>query len=178
LPGDTGHRRRIVESLQQIENQLFAVAAANEINLRHLELEQLSVQCGEYAAKSNFNVRIGGANLTGENLGIGVARGGKKAQANEVGLFATNVLQYNFIGRLRVGLIEHEALVAGALEHRGKRHDADGWKSHHLDAAVFCAHLRGNCVELGIADMHQEYFHGRPLPLNPISYVMTPPVAS
>ena len=40
------------------------------------------------------------------------------------------------VGGLGVGLVEHHALVAGPLEHRGERHDADGREAHDLDAAV------------------------------------------
>ena len=65
----------------------------------------------------------------------------------------------DLVRSLRIGLIEHHAVVPGPLEHGRQRHDADGRKPHHADVAI-----RGPClvrqgVELRVANVNQEYSH-------------------
>ena len=55
-------------------------------------------------------------------------------------LDSPNLADDDIVGRRGVGLVEYEALVAGALEHRAERHDADRREAHDLQPAV----LRGS----------------------------------
>ena len=63
----------------------------------------------------------------------------------------------DLVGRFGIGLVEHHALVTGAFEHRGKRHDADRRESHDADVAVGGARGRRQRVELWIADVDEKY---------------------
>ena len=102
----------------------------------HCGLTSCGVERREDAAERQLDVGIGRANLTGEHLGVGIARRREKAHADEVRLLPPHLVDDHFVGRVGVGLIEHRDLVAGALEHRRERHDADGREAHDLQASV------------------------------------------
>src|SRR5215472_5905031 len=70
-PSESRDRDGIFDLLEQIENELLAVAAADKIHFRALQFHQGSVEGGEDAAEGEFHPRICGADLTGENLGVG-----------------------------------------------------------------------------------------------------------
>ena len=57
----------------------------------------------------------GGANLTGEDLGVRVTRRAQKTQPDQVGLLSANLVNNDLIRCLRIGLIKYHALVPGAL---------------------------------------------------------------
>ena len=142
FPSETRDFVRIIQSFEQIEDQLFAVAAAHEIHLWTLKLDEFGVQRGKHAAKGQANTGIGGANLTGKDLGVWVTRRAQKTQADQVGLLSANLVNNDFIRGLRIGLIEHHALVPGAFNHRGKRHDPDRRETHDPYIAVLCSGRR------------------------------------
>ncbi len=83
----------------------------------------------------------------------------KKAQPDQRGLLLANLLDDDLVGRFGIGLVEHHALVAGALEHRRERHDADRRKPHDADIAVGGARRCRQRIELWIADVDQEDTH-------------------
>ena len=56
------------------------------------------------------------------------------------------------------GLVEHHTLVAGLLEHRRERHDADGREAHHPNTAVLCTCFSREGVELWVANVDEENF--------------------
>ena len=161
LPGHAGDRVGIVQALEQIDDELLAVAAADEVDFRALRLDERRVQRREDAAERELDVGIGGAQLPGEDLGVGIARRRQEAHADEVRLLPPHLVDDDVVGRLGVGLIEHRDLVAGALEHRGERHDADRRKAHDLQPAVRCPRLPRDGVELRVANVDQECSHGR-----------------
>ena len=142
FPSETRDVVRIIQSFEQIEDQLFAVAAAHEIHLWTLLLDEFGVQRGKHAAKGQADTGIGGANLTGEDLGVRVTRRAQKTQPDQVGLLSANLVNNDLIRCLRIGLVKHHALVPGAFDHRGERHDPDRRETHHPYIAVLGAGRR------------------------------------
>src|SRR5204863_5720170 len=67
LPGHAGHGRRILEPLEEVQEQLLAVAAADEIDLGHLHLDELGVERREDAAERDLDLGIGRPELPGED---------------------------------------------------------------------------------------------------------------
>ena len=160
LPGDAGHRVGIVQVLEQVDDELLAVAAAHEVDFRALRLDQRRVQRREHPAERQLDGGIGRAQLPREDLGVGIARGRQEAHADEIRLLPPHLVDDDGVGRVGIGLIEHRDLVAGALEHRGEGHDADRWKSHDLPPAVRGPRLPWDGVELRIANVDQEGSQG------------------
>ena len=160
LPGDASHRVGIVQALEQIDDELLAVAPAHEVDFLALRLDQRRVQRREHPAERQLDVGIGRAQLPREDLGVGIARGRQEAHADEVRLLPPQLVDDDGVGRVGIGLIEHRDLVAGALEHRGEGHDADRWKSHDLQTAVRCPRVPWDGVKLRIANVDQEGSHG------------------
>jgi hypothetical protein len=66
-------------------------------------------------------------------------------------------LNDDFVRRFRIGLVEHNALVTGALHDGRKRHDANRRKAHDSDVAIFGASFGGQGVELRIPNVNKEY---------------------
>ena len=62
----------ILDLFDQIENQLLAVAAADEIHFRTLQFHQRRIQGREHATEGDLDSGIGRADLPGEELGIGI----------------------------------------------------------------------------------------------------------
>ncbi len=62
----------------------------------------------------------------------------------------------DLVGCFGIGLIEHHALVAGAFDHRGERHDPDRRKTHHPDIAVLGAGRGRQRIKLGVAYMDKK----------------------
>ena len=125
-----------------------------------LGLHLRRVEGDEDASEGDLHLRVGGADAPGQDLGVGVAGRRQKAQPDEIGLLPAHLLQDHLVGRVRVGLVEHDALVPGALEHRGERHDADGRKPHDPVAPALGALRRGDRVELRVTNVNQEDAHG------------------
>ncbi len=142
FPGNTRDAIGIMQSFKQIEDQLFAIAAAHKIYFRTLELDELGVQRGKHPAKRKAYTRIGCANLTGKKLGVRVTRRAQKTQPDQVRLLSANLFDNDFIRCLRIRLIEHHAVVPGAFEHRGERHDSDWRETHDPHIAVLCSGRR------------------------------------
>ena len=92
LPGDARHRVGIVQALEQVEDELLAVAPADEVDFLALRLDERRVQRREDAAERQLDVGIGGADLAREDLGVGIARGRQKAHADEVRLLPPHLL--------------------------------------------------------------------------------------
>src|SRR5208337_1776035 len=120
-PGESRDRDRIVELFQEVENELLAVAAADKIHLRALLFHQGRVQGREYAAEGESDFGIDRANLTGENLGVGITGRAEKTQPHQLGLPLADLIYYDFVRGLGIGLIEQHAFMSGSLEHRGQR---------------------------------------------------------
>ena len=160
LPGHAGHRIGVVQALEQIDDQLFTISAADEVDLFALRLDELRVERREDTAERKLDVGIGGSQLTSEHLGVGVACGRQKANAHEIWLLAAHLFEDDVVGRFGVSLVEHRDLVAGAFEHRREGHDADGGKPHHLNTAVRGPLLAPDRVELRVANVDQEGSHG------------------
>ena len=161
LPRDASHRVGIVQALEQIDDELLAVAPAHEVDFRALRLDQWRVQRREHAAERQLDVGIGRTQLPREDLGVGIARGRQKAHADEVRLLPPQLVDDDGVGGVGIGLIEHRDLVAGALEHRGEGHDADRRKSHDLQTAVRRPSAPWDGVKLRIANVDQEDSHGQ-----------------
>ncbi len=159
LPGDASHRVGIVQVLEQVDDELLAVAPAHEVDFLALRLDQWRVQRREHPAERQLDVGIGRAQLPRQDLGVGIARGRQEAHADEVRLLPPQLVDDDRVRRVGIGLIEHRDLVAGALEHRGEGHDADRWKSHDLQAAVRRPRLPWDGVKLRIANVDQEGSH-------------------
>jgi hypothetical protein len=158
-PGDAQDAGGIVERREQVEDELLAIPAAHEVHLGTLELDQLRVQAGEDAAKGDPDPRVRRADLARQDLRVRVAGGGEEAQPDQVRLEARDLAQDDVVGRPRVGLIEHQALVPGPLQHRRQGHDADGREAHDLDAPVPPPPLGWDGVELRIADVDEDDLH-------------------
>ena len=90
-----------------------------------------------------------------QDLGVRVARRGEEAHADQVRLPPQDLRHDDVVRRVGVGLIEEQDLVAGALQDRGERHDADGRESHDLEAAVLSADVARDRVELRVADVDE-----------------------
>ena len=159
LPRHARHGVGIVQPLEQIDDQLFAVAAADEVDFLALRLDELRVERREDAAEGQLDVGIGGAELAGEHLGVGVARGRQEAHPHEVRLLTTHLVDDDLVGCFGIGLIEHRDLVAGALEHRREGHDADWREAHDLQAAVRGPLLARDRVKLRIANVDEKGSH-------------------
>ena len=72
------------------------------------------------------------------------------------GLLQANLFDDELVGRFRIGLVEHDALVPGAFEHRGQRHDADGREAHDANVTVRRPGRRRQRVELWVTDMDEK----------------------
>ena len=158
-PGQTGHTSRIFEPFEQIEEQLFAVSATHKIHFRTLQFDQCGIQAREDATKGQFDLQVGGANLTGQDLRVGIAGGAEETEADQGRLLPFDLLDDDLVGRIRVRLIEHHTLVPGLFEHRGEGHDADGRKAHHPDTAVFSTRFSWKRVKLWIANVDEKHTH-------------------
>src|SRR5207302_8201997 len=74
-------------------------------------------------------------------------------------MLSLDLLNDNLVGRLRISLVKHEALVPGPLEHRRERHDADRGKAHDANVAVSGAGLGWQGIKLWISDVDQKNQH-------------------
>ena len=83
----------------------------------------------------------------------------KKLSPMRTGLLPPDLFDDHLVGRFRVGLIKHNALVAGAFENRRKRHDADRRKTHNTNIAISSASRCRQGIELWIANVNQKYAH-------------------
>ena len=155
LPRHAHHAGRIVEPLDEIEDQLLTVAAADEVHFGHLALDVLGVQRREHAAEGELDIGSGHAQLAREDLGVRIARRREKAHPDEIRLPPEHFRHDDVVRRLGIGLVEEEDLVPRALQDRGERHDADRRKPHDLKPAVLAADVSGNRVELRIADVDE-----------------------
>ena len=150
---------RSFQAFDEVQQKLLAVAAADEVDLRALLLDEPRVQRGEHAAEREGHRGVGGADLPREDLGVRVARGAQETEADEPRALAPDLLDDDVVRRGRIGLIEHHALMPGSLEDRRQRHDADGREAHHPHVAVRGARGGRQRVELRIADVDQEDAH-------------------
>ena len=91
-PANPDNLLRVVQAIDEIENQLLSITAAHEVHLRALMLDQLRIEGGEYASERQLYILVGGAYLTGEHLRVRVAGGAEKAQADEIGLLSAKSL--------------------------------------------------------------------------------------
>src|SRR5688500_5275756 len=82
-PGHSIDTLRIINAIEQIQQQLLAVAPADKVHFRTLQLDEPSVEAGEASAKGQFHMIIRRAYLSCENLRVGVASGTEKAQSNQ-----------------------------------------------------------------------------------------------
>ena len=64
-PGQTGDADRVLKLFEKVEEQLFTIATADKIHLRTLQFDERSIQARKDAAEGQFDLRIGGTNLTG-----------------------------------------------------------------------------------------------------------------
>src|SRR5260370_14489143 len=83
-----------------------------------------------------------------ENLGVWISGGGKEAQAHQRRTLATYAVDDHIVGGLWIGLVEHDAFVTGALEHRRQRHDSDRRRSPYPKVAPFCPPLPRPSVQM------------------------------
>jgi hypothetical protein len=149
----------VLRGREQIEEQLLAVSPADEIHFRTLQFDKRGIQTCKDASESQFDLRVRGANLTGQDLRIGITGGTKETEADQGRLLPVDFLNDHLVRRVGVRLIEHHTLVAGLFEYRREGHDADGRKAHDPDTAVFCACFSRKSVELWVANVDQEYAH-------------------
>jgi hypothetical protein len=145
---------------EQVEEQLLAVSLADEIHFRTLQFDQCSVQTCKDASEGQLDLRVGGTNLTGQHLRVGIAGGTEKTEADQGRLLSIDFLDDHLVRRVGVRLIEHHTLVAGLFQYRREGHDADGRKAHDPDTAVFRACFRRECVELWVTNVDEKYPHG------------------
>jgi len=74
-------------------------------------------------------------------------------------LVPVNRLNDDGVGGLWICLVEHDTLVAGALQHGRERHDTNGRESHHPNAAILGVRLDRESVKLRVAHMDQADEH-------------------
>src|SRR5437016_13498893 len=106
--------------LHQIENELFTITSADKIHFRTLEFDQLGVERREHATKRQTHVCIRGADLPGENLRIGITGGTQETEPHENRLESVYLIDDDFVGRFRIRLVEHKALVRSEERRVGK----------------------------------------------------------
>ena len=82
-------------------------------------LDAVRIERGEDAAEGDLHAGVR-ADLPREDLRIRVACPGQEAQSHQVRLLVVDLSQDGLVGCLRVGLIEHHALMAGPLEDGGE----------------------------------------------------------
>ena len=104
--------------IDQVEDQLLAVAAADEVDFRALLLDERGVERGEDASEGELHAGIGGANLAREDLCVGIAGGGQEAEPDQSRTLAADLVEDYVVRRLGIRLVEHHAVVTGAFEHR------------------------------------------------------------
>ena len=75
--------RGIVETRQQVEQQLLAVAAADEVHFGTLPLDERGIEGGEDAAEGQLHLRVRRANLAGEHLRVRIAGRTEETQADQ-----------------------------------------------------------------------------------------------
>src|SRR5207244_8394024 len=107
--GNALHRAGIIEVVDEIEDELFAITAANEIHFRALLLYQGSIKAGEDAAESEFDLGVCRADFAGKNLGVRITSRAEETEADEGRLAALDFFDYEFVGRVGIGLVEHHA---------------------------------------------------------------------
>ncbi len=158
-PGQAQHRPRIIQVVEQVEDQLLALAAADEIHLRALTLDLERVEGYEHAAECDPDLGVGSTDLPHQDLGVRVAGRRQEAQPDQIGLPARDLVENDLIGRLWVRLVEHQALVAGPLEDRRQRHDADRRKADDLRHPPLRTPRRRVGKELRVAYVNQQDSH-------------------
>src|SRR6266581_4264214 len=102
--------------LNKIENELFAITTADKIHLGALEFDQLGVERREHSAKCQTDASIGGTDLSGQHLCVGIARGAQETKADESWLLPLHLPDDDLVGRVRIRLVEHHALVPCTLD--------------------------------------------------------------
>jgi hypothetical protein len=102
---------------EEIEQQLFAVTATDEIDFRTLEFDEAGIQTGEHPAEGELDRGVGDADLTGENLCIRIAGRTQEAEADEHRFLFFYFLNNDVVGRIRVRLIEHHTVVSRSFQH-------------------------------------------------------------
>jgi hypothetical protein len=72
----------------------------------------------EDPAEDDLHPVVSCPDLAGQDLGVRVGGGGQEAQPHQIGFVAADLLDDYLGRRLRVGLVEHQALVPGPLDNR------------------------------------------------------------
>ena len=158
-PGQPSDIGWVIDTFEEIEEQLLAISFADEIHFRTLQFDKRGIQTRKDASKGQFDLRVGGANLTGQDLRVGIAGGTEETEADQDRLLPVDFIKDHLVRRVGVRLIKHHALVACLLEHRREGHDADGRKAHDPDTTVFCACFSREGVELWVTNVDQKYPH-------------------
>ena len=158
-PGQPADVVRIIQTVEEVKNELLAVSAADEVHLGTLQLDERRIEAHEDSAEGQLHFRIGRTDLTGQDFGVGVAGRAEEAQSDESWPAALDLFNDRVVGRVGVGLVEHHAFMARALQHGRERHDADRGKPHHSDMSVFSPGLGRKGVKLRVTDVNQEDEH-------------------
>ena len=164
FPGQARHAAGIVQPLEQIEQQLLAVAAADKVDFGTLAFDALGVQGGEHAAEGEAHAGVRGADLARQNFGVRITRRAQETQADEIGALLANLFDDRLVGCFGIGLVEHDAFVTGAFDDGGEGHNADRRKTHDTYIAIGGALGGWQGIKLRIADMDQENAHRIKLP--------------
>ena len=160
LPGQPADGVRVVETLQQVEDQLLPVAATDKIDFGALGLDPLGIQRDKDTTHRDLDVGIDRANLAREDLGVGVAGRGEEAQPHQVRPLLPELIEDHLVGRFGIGLIEHHALVPSTFQDGRQRHDPDRGKADDLRHTARGSFLCRERVELRVTDVDQKDAHG------------------
>ena len=125
----------------------------------HCSFTKGALRLANTPPNASFTVRLAARMSRARILAYGITGGAEETEPYQRRLFPLDLRSDDRVGRFGIGLIEHHALVAGALEHRRERHDPDRRKPHDADVAVFGPGFGGDSVELWVANVDQENQH-------------------
>lgn len=162
-PRYAGHALWILEALDKVEQQLFAVATTGEIHFGALQFDQLCIQRCKNTSERRPYLWIRRSNLPRQDLGIRIAGGTEKAKPDESRLLSLDFFNDDRVRCIGVRLVKHDTLMAGLLQDRRQRHDPDRREPHDASLPVHRPRGGRQRIKLGVADMDQEDAH-RPLP--------------
>jgi hypothetical protein len=100
LPRHAQDRRGVGQVLEEVQDELLAVAPADEVHLGHLHLTSCAIEAGEDAADTRSSTSARRADLARQDLGVGVARGREEAQPDQVRLLPLDLPHDEVVGRL------------------------------------------------------------------------------
>src|SRR5437667_11277114 len=102
--------------VEEVVQGRFAGAAADDVYLRTLKLDQWRVEAGNLASKCQLHPGVGGTDLAREDFSVRITGRAQETQAHQSRLLPFDLFDDDRVGRFRIGLVKHHALVSRAFQ--------------------------------------------------------------